>query len=113
MKLMIWAICVVCIASCTVHKKAADTDMPACLAKMLDSLKKEGVNMPGSITKYSYRSKTVYYVLSGCCDQFNPVYDNECNILGAPDGGLTGKGDGKLTGFKDEATNPQLIWRKE
>ena len=45
-----------------------------------------------------------------CCDFFNEVYDDKCKLLGSPDGGFTGKGDGKLPDFFKEAKNEKLIW---
>jgi hypothetical protein len=45
-----------------------------------------------------------------CCDFYNEVYDANCNFLGAPDGGFTGKGDGKIPDFFAEAKNEKLVW---
>jgi hypothetical protein len=45
-----------------------------------------------------------------CCDFFSEVYDEHCKFLGSPDGGFTGKGDGKLPDFFEEAKNEKLIW---
>ena len=59
--------------------------------------------MPQRVVEYTYKGKTVYYVVMPCCDFFNEVYDDKCNYLGAPDGGFTGKGDGKLPDFLTEA----------
>ena len=45
-----------------------------------------------------------------CCDFYNEVYDAKCNFLGAPDGGFTGKGDGKIPDFFEEAKSEKLVW---
>lgn len=113
MKLTIWVICLICVGACTVNKKRASTELPLCLEKMIDSMKKESLNLPESITMYTYKSQIVYYVVSGCCDQYNPVYDSECNYLGAPDGGITGRGDSKLRDFKDSAVVGRVVWKKD
>jgi len=46
------------------------------------------------IFECKYQGKTVYYTLSLCCDQYNPVYDAQKNYICAPTGGITGQGDG-------------------
>lgn len=86
--------------------------LPACLS---DRIKNEDLahNLPQKITKYTYQGKTVYYVTAPCCDQFNVVYDSVCNVLGAPDGGITGRGNGKLSDFFDEATDGETVWTPE
>jgi hypothetical protein len=68
-------------------------------------------NPPGSITKYTYNGQTVYYVSSGCCDQYNVVLDQQGQYLCAPDGGFTGRGDGKCVDFNDKATNHEVVWQ--
>lgn len=88
------------------------TILPACIQKKIDSFKlKETHEMPQRVVAYEYKGKTVYYVEMPCCDFFNEVYDDTCNYLGAPDGGFTGKGDGKLPDFIEERKNEQLIWK--
>lgn len=67
---------------------------------------------PISLTRYTYREQTVYYMVAPCCDRYNVVYDSVCNILGYPDGGYTGKGDGKMSDFYKEATDKKVIWEK-
>lgn len=52
-------------------------------------------------------------MVSPCCDKFNVVFDSACNILGYPDGGFTGKGDGRMNDFKKEAIDEKLVWKKE
>ena len=45
-----------------------------------------------------------------CCDFYSDLYDNKCNLIAHPDGGFTGKGDGKIKDFRKEATNEKLVW---
>jgi len=68
-------------------------------------------NPPQSIWHYGYNNQTVYYVPAQCCDQFSTLYDENGNVLGAPDGGITGAGDGKITDFFTNRTNEKLIWK--
>ncbi|MBU1101268.1 MAG: hypothetical protein KKA84_12780 [Bacteroidetes bacterium] len=53
----------------------------------------------------------VYYVPPQCCDQFSTLYDKDGNIICAPDGGITGQGDGRGSDFFAERKNKKLIWQ--
>ena len=86
--------------------------LPTCLKNKIDSFKlKEKHERPQSVVEYMYKGKKVYYVVMPCCDFFNEVYDENCRYLGAPDGGFTGKGDGKLPDFGTEAKPGKEIWK--
>jgi hypothetical protein len=41
------------------------------------------------------------------------VYDRNCNYVCAPDGGYTGKGDGKCKDFDSLAKEVRLIWKDD
>ena len=108
-------VCFNFLLGCSAVKKGKGvSEMPPCLNAKIKSMAvnpEEG--LPQSVTSYIYNNKTVYYVVSPCCDKYNVVYDSLCNILGYPDGGYTGKGDGKMTGFKNAANNAQVVWEKK
>ncbi len=55
----------------------------------------------------------MYYTPPVCCDQFSTLYDAQGKILGHPDGGITGKGDGKAPDFMTERKNEKLIWKDD
>ncbi len=85
--------------------------LPTCIKNKIDSFKlKEPHERPQRVLEYIYKRKKVYLVVLPCCDFFNEVYDDTCNYLGAPDGGFTGKGDGKIPDFYEEAKSEKLIW---
>lgn len=67
-------------------------------------------NPPRWITQYRYKDSIVYYVSSPCCDQFNYLYDYDGNIICAPDGGFTGKGDGRCTDYFEQKTDRVVVW---
>ena len=107
------ALVIFLLASCA-PKNQGMINMPSCLATKIDSIKKTpNVNPPQSVIQYSYKGAAVYYVKAGCCDQFNEVYNTDCKQLGAPDGGITGKGDNKLPDFFANATNKKVIWENK
>lgn len=95
----------------TVVATQADVPLPTCIKSKIDSFKlKEQHERPQRVVEYMYKGKKVYYVVMPCCDFFNEVYDDKCNFLGAPDGGFTGKGDGKIPDFFEQAKNEKLVW---
>jgi len=63
------------------------------------------------ISRYQYEGETVYYETAPCCDQQSTVYNLEGKILCHPEGGITGKGDGKCANFQKRRTNEQLVWQ--
>lgn len=68
-------------------------------------------NPPREVIQYQYKGNIVYLISSPCCDQYNYLYDIDANIICAPSGGFTGKGDGRCTDFEQESQNPSLVWR--
>ncbi len=97
--------------SCHKGKIAA---LPSCMEHKIEALKAQPkTNPPAEILQYTYNGKTVYLLMAGCCDQYNVVYDDECNYLCAPSGGLTGKGDRKCTDFNERAKFIKAVWKDE
>jgi len=91
-----------------------DQSLPTCIQKMIEQYRtEEKQNPPRQIYSYLYKGKTVYYVTPPCCDFFSDLYDSSCVLIGHPDGGFTGKGDGTINDFKDSRTNEKLIWKDE
>ena len=68
-------------------------------------------NPPQSVWRYSYRGQTVYYLPPQCCDQYSKLLDAEGKVIGAPDGGLTGRGDGRAGDFHELRREGLLLWR--
>ena len=48
-------------------------------------------------------------MLKECCDQFSDLLDAEGNLIGHPDDGITGRGDG-FTVFSLENLKGEEIW---
>lgn len=79
--------------------------------KIQAHLAKKKENPPIRIVSYQYRGQTVYYETSPCCDQYTTLYDAKGNVMCAPDGGLTGRGDGRCADFEKNRTAEQLVWQ--
>ena len=98
--------------SCSKYNKVeGDISLPVCLQERIGEMAKDpSEGSPLKITLYTYHEQKVYYMVSPCCDKYNIVFDKSCTILGYPDGGFTGRGDGKMPDFFKEATDPKVVW---
>jgi hypothetical protein len=99
---------IIILAGCS---QSTRTTNPDWVNQLIMKIESDPVgNPPLSIWRYEYNGKAVYFVPAHCCDIFSIVYDANGNILCSPDGGITGKGDGRCTDFFSARTNEQLIW---
>jgi hypothetical protein len=97
------------VAGC--EKEEVSKGTPECIEKKIDELANAPVaNPPAKVYSYQYKGKTVYYIPAKCCDIPSELYDADCNIICSPDGGLTGKGDGRCPDFFETRTKEKLIW---
>ena len=106
--------CLCYLMACSTNKNTQSIkEMPSCLDAKIKTMKSApSKGSPLSVIQYTYKEQTVYYMVSPCCDKYNVVYDSVCNVLGYPDGGFTGRGDGKMSDFYKEVTNKKIIWEK-
>ena len=96
---------------CTKHRIA---DIPSCIQKKINTIKAQPKwNPPATVTEYLYNGKKVYLFTSDCCDQYNELYDSNCNYLCAPSGGIAGSGDRKCSDFYTTATVLREVWKDE
>lgn len=102
--------------SCSNSKNGAGSvgNAPSCLRKLIDRIEnKQYENPPIQIDEYNYKGQRVFLYTADCCDQYNVAYDENCNAICAPSGGLTGSGDRKCIDFKDSAKLVRMIWKKK
>lgn len=93
--------------------KNAET-IPECIQEMIIEISSQEVaNPPIHIYNYTYNEQPVYYVTSKCCDNPSNLYDQNCNRICSPDGGITGKGDMKCLDFFEKRTDEKLVWKDE
>ena len=84
---------------------------PRWLTGLIRKMEKEPVaDPPASVIQYQYKGRTVYYVPPRCCDIFSDLYDADGNIIGHPDGGITGQGDGRVPDFFQERSDGGQVW---
>lgn len=102
------------VFSCRTSKPSDEQQSSTWLEGFIDQKKQEApVNPPTKITAYLYQSDTVYHVTAPCCDQFSTLYTQSGETLCHPDGGITGKGDGKCPTFRSEAVKLFVVWQDE
>lgn len=95
-------------------RKDREQAIPACILQKIEAIKKEPKwNPPAEVREYDYNGKRVFFFSSNCCDQYNAVYDADCNYVCAPSGGLTGKGDRKCEDFLSKATEVRVVWKDD
>ena len=86
--------------------------IPSCVQQKIETIQTETKwNPPAEVNEYSYEGKQVYLFTSNCCDQYNSVYDSDCNNICSPSGGFTGNGDGRCNDFLEKAKHIKLIWK--
>jgi hypothetical protein len=86
---------------------------PDCIDQRIEQIKAQPKwNPPAEVNQYNYKGKNVYLFSSNCCDQYNELYDANCNYICAPSGGITGKGDGQCADFSS-ATLVRLVWKDD
>ncbi len=96
----------------SIDKTASIKDsIPVCIRKMIDAGNKEiPPNAPVQVDEYNYNGKTVFLLTAPCCDQFNTLYDDSCQMICSPSGGITGRGDRKCEDFSKTAKHIKLVW---
>ena len=83
-------------------------------ADLVRNLEKAPVaNPPASFVQYGYKGQVVYYVPPRCCDIFSDLYDASGAIIGHPDGGITGQGDGRVADFLTERRDGRIVWKDQ
>jgi len=88
------------------------THRPAWLKSRIAAILAERKRNPTiRILTYQYRDQTVYWESAPCCDQFSILYDTQGKVICNPDGGITGKGDGKCADFTKNKTNEKMVWQ--
>lgn len=114
MKNLLLILPILLLLSCSKDKgttKSSD-QVPACLAQRIHEIESEPPADPrAEIWRYDYNGKTVYHLLPSCCDQMSELYDDRCNLICHPDGGITGQGDGNCTDFFSTRQNGVMMWK--
>lgn len=85
---------------------------PKWVDQLISTFKTETVgNPPQFIWRYDYKGQEVYFIPAQCCDQYSQLYNASGSLMCAPDGGFTGRGDGRCPDFFTLRTDETLIWQ--
>lgn len=98
--------------------KSCDSTKNSFLYHKIQELKDQEVyNPPASVWEWTYRDTVYYYVTADCCDQFSDLYTKDGELICHPDGGFTGRGDGKcpfdLRSNDTLDLKRKLIWKDD
>ena len=64
-----------------------------------------------TIKRYLIDGKVHYYVSAPCCDQYNDLFDAKGRKLCSPDGGITGRGDGRCPAIRIDRREGEIVWK--
>jgi hypothetical protein len=108
---LVVTICALSGIACLELTGPGSGENPEWVTKMIVGFLEEPVsNPPQSIWQYEYKGETVYYVPPICCDQFSLLFAEDGTLIGSPDGGFGGTGDGHHNDFLSLRTNGRLVW---
>jgi hypothetical protein len=89
--------------------KVKMTDTPQWLINMIARVEDGPLEAPpASFYRCVYKNQKVFFKPARCCDIPSEVWDEKGSHICSPDGGETGRGDGKCRGFSDAKCT--LIW---
>lgn len=84
---------------------------PAFVDQLIADIEAEPArNPPAKIFRYQYDGREVYFVPAHCCDMTSELFTADGESLCSPDGGITGRGDGRCPDFHDTRSDETLIW---
>lgn len=88
-----------------------DTVEPQRLGQRLEKIAAEPMsNPPTQVFRYRYRGEVVYYRPPRCCDVQGELYDAQGELVCFPDGGFSGRGDGRCADFHAVRSDCEVVW---
>lgn len=102
------------LAGSTGEVFAEISEEPKWVQDLIAKLQAEPVaNPPAFLIRYSHAGTSYYYLPPRCCDIPGKLFNAEGKAICAPDGGLTGKGDGRCPDFVHGLKNGVKIWEDQ
>lgn len=114
---MVVVLCVILGIACSKNDDKSDSylsqdeKIEKCIANKIEQvLAGEPQNPRTEIWLWSSSTEMYYYVNAPCCDQFSVLFNEDCAVVCAPDGGFSGNGDGACPAFSEDLSRI-LIWK--
>ena len=99
------------LASCKTQQYAVK--VPDCIDVEIRRIQAEApAKPPLEVWQWKVGEEVFYYITAPCCDQFTTLMNSNCERVCAPDGGITGQGDGNCPPGIDQAEKT-LVWKDE
>jgi len=91
----------------------AAQDLPRFLQELIARKEASPSRSFDKIWRYQYNGETVYYIPASplFSDSSSQLYDSAGELICKPDGGYTGRGDGRCPDFLEARSKGQLVWR--
>ena len=97
-------------SSCTQESALPGAWPPWLRSKIHEYEATPAAEAPLQIWQITHKGQPAYYVVSPCCDQYNPLLNAKGEHLCSPTGGITGAGDSKCPHPADKGTKVLLVW---
>jgi hypothetical protein len=85
--------------------------LPKWLRDFVAARERQPVSEPAIVVRYEYKGEVVYFYPSRCCDVASTLFRADGRVICAPDGGFTGRGDGRCPDFVQERRKEAVVWR--
>lgn len=97
--------------------EASSEDLPAFVQELIEEYETASDGHSRiEIWQYEYQGESVFYLPLArilCCDVLSVLYSAEGDVMCWPDGGFTGRGDGKCPDFNSRRSEGVLVWGPE
>lgn len=103
------------LVACNQKKLAGQPALPPCIAEQINAAEADPAHAKISrVERYQYKGQTVYYIVRAqCYDCMNTVYNEQCVPVCSPDGGFSGRGDGRCKDFATESSAKTQVWPRQ
>jgi len=97
--------------SISCEKNPTEPQFPDCMRAKVDSIIARPVNFkPAELWLWRINGVRYYYLTSPCCNNYDYLYDSDCNIYCAPTGGTNNQGDGTCN-LQGKKIKRVLLWK--
>lgn len=83
------------------------------LKQIVSAESSSDTDSPQEIRRQLIDGEVYFYVPPRCCDIFGALYSASGEFVCNPDGGITGKGDGKCPELAGKLKEGELVWSLE